>query len=98
MQLNWQLPASAHPAPGSAILAADDAPSRAAGGHKVRRRTGFQYWLIFSVCLFVLLWAGLVERLNPLFWVARRPDGNVQPLWAASKETAHRCTSLAFGG
>jgi hypothetical protein len=97
------LPVSAHPTPSPALeaaqrLAAEGAPARRIGGRAFRRRAGFQYWLIFSVCLFVLLWAGIIERLNPLYWFGRKPGRYVQPLWTTSRETAHRCTSLAFEG
>ncbi len=64
---------------------------------KRSERDRFDYWLIFGVSLIVVLWIGLLERCNPLFWRSRAVVPG-RSLWAASKKSAHHFATIAFQG
>jgi hypothetical protein len=70
------------------------------GGDSRRRitRGGLDYRLIHSCCLIAFLVAGLIERLNPLYWSEQPIGPPRQGLWVQAKEAAGRCASMAFQG
>ena len=57
-----------------------------------------QYRLIYSVCFFVFIWATLAERMFRGRPRTDAVDGKRLSLMAEVRDSAHRCTALAFGG
>lgn len=102
MHANWQAPY-----PVDELKFTDFAPSGASVSANERnasdtlRRAGardrFDYWLIFAVCLVVFVWVGVIERCNPLHWLARR-GSRAETLWTQARRSAHHCTKLALQG
>ena len=65
---------------------------------KKRTRSSPEYQLIFFVCLLNFMVTGLIERLNPFYWVSRRAGSAGATWWTQARDAALRCSSMSFKG
>ncbi|MBS0240567.1 MAG: hypothetical protein JSS20_00225 [Proteobacteria bacterium] len=95
MQANWQSP-SASLGLSVCQLANADAISRGSAPARKPNRDRFDYWLIFAVTFSVFLWLGLIQRINPMFWLSgRKTTGS---FWKQVTRGAHHYATMAFQG
>lgn len=65
---------------------------------KRTQRTSVEYQLIFGMCLLNFMVTGLIERLNPFYWLGRAARAPGASWWTQARDAAQRCSSMAFKG
>ncbi len=100
MQMNVQMAVPTSPLSMSADGSTDASrPRKVMSARRRSLRDRFDYRLIFGASLLVVLWIGLLERCNPMFWRSSRATAaKSHSLWAASKEAAHHYATISFQG
>lgn len=100
MQVNWQPPLSAFGlalGSGDAGATGEIERKEAPATRRCSLRDRFDYRLIFAFSFLLLVWLGVIERCNPLYWISRQ-DARRSSLWDASIRGAHHCATVAFKG
>jgi len=63
-----------------------------------QHREPVAYTMVFCVCFIVFLWAMAIERLLPREWRQMSDPYGHKSVWSNARDTAHRCTAIAFQG